>query len=93
MSAEDRENNDALKSFFDGVTLSARELETIFERHQIKKITPAIGDVFSYNHHQAVSEIASDDYPSGTIVQLLQHGYILYDRLIRPAMVVVSKGK
>ncbi len=92
VSAESKTENDALNNFFQGVELSARELGSIFERNNITKISPEKGDAFSYNHHQAVSEMITQDYPAGSVVELLQHGYILHDRLIRPAMVIVSKS-
>ncbi len=79
-------------NFVQGVELSAKELNSIFERNNITKIAPT-GEKFSANKHQAVSEIVTDEYPAGTVVNVLQPGYILHDRLIRPAMVVVAKAK
>ncbi|MCH9853508.1 MAG: nucleotide exchange factor GrpE [Alphaproteobacteria bacterium] len=87
------EKTDAFVRFVEGVALSAKELNTIFERNHIKKINPRLGEAFSPSQHQAVSEIPSDAHPKGTIVQTLQPGYTLHDRLIRPAMVMVSSGK
>ncbi len=82
----------AFGNFVEGVSLSAKELVSIFERNQIKKIEPALGASFSPSQHQAVSEMPSDAYAKGSIAQLLQPGYALHDRLIRPAMVMVSSG-
>ncbi len=87
-----KQENEAFGNFVEGVALSAKELNSIFERNHIKKIAPALGDAFSANQHQAVSELPSDTHPKGTIVQILQPGYALHDRLIRPAMVMVSAG-
>ena len=86
------ELDSAFANFVQGVELSAKELNSIFERNNIKKIAP-VGEQFSANKHQAVSEIVTDEYPVGTVVDVLQPGYILHDRLIRPAMVVVAKAK
>ncbi len=91
--AEAKQGNDAFGNFVEGVVLSAKELNSIFERNHIKKINPVLGEAFSPNQHQAVSEIPSEAHPKGTIAQILQPGYALHDRLIRPAMVMVSAGK
>ncbi|MCH9845571.1 MAG: nucleotide exchange factor GrpE [Alphaproteobacteria bacterium] len=91
--SEAKQGNEAFGNFVEGVALSAKELNSIFERNHIKKINPALGEAFSPNQHQAVSEIPSDTHPKGTIAQILQPGYGLHDRLIRPAMVMVSAGK
>ena len=87
-----KQENEEFGNFVEGVALSAKELNSIFERNHIKKIAPALGEAFSANQHQAVSELPSDTHPKGTIVQILQPGYALHDRLIRPAMVMVSAG-
>ncbi len=91
--SEAKQGNEAFGNFVEGVALSAKELNSIFERNHIKKINPALGEAFSPSQHQAVSEIPSEAHPKGTIVQILQPGYALHDRLIRPAMVMVSAGK
>jgi len=87
---EDTELPDSLKPLIEGVTMTDRELNNIFERHGIKKIDPK-GEAFNHNHHQAMFESPTDD-PNGTIIQVLQVGYKIKERLLRPAMVGVSKG-
>ena len=73
-----------------GVELVIKELEKIFERHKIQKIDAA-NSKFDPNFHQAICEINSD-VPIGCVVQVFQEGYTIHGRLLRPAMVSVSKG-
>jgi molecular chaperone GrpE len=85
------EQDPALKSFLEGVTLTERELLNALERHGIKRIQP-VNEPFNPHLHQAVMEIAREDLPAGTIVQVFQAGYTIEDRVLRPAMVSVAKG-
>ncbi len=85
------EQDPALKSFLDGVTMTERELLNVLERHGIKRIQP-VGEPFNPHLHQAVMEIPRTDVPAGTIVQLFQAGFTIEDRVLRPAMVAVAKG-
>jgi molecular chaperone GrpE len=85
------EQDPALKSFRDGVTMIERELLSVLERHGVKRVDPK-GQPFNPHFHQAVMEMPSPDVPSGTITQVFQPGYTLEDRVLRPAMVVVAKG-
>jgi molecular chaperone GrpE len=79
------------RSLLAGVAATERELLTVFERHGIKRIDPK-GEPFDHNFHQAIFEADRPDQPSGTVVEVLQPGYVLHDRLLRPAMVGVAKG-
>ena len=79
------------KSLRDGVAATERELLAAFERHGLKRIDPK-GERFDHNFHQAIFEAERPDVPAGTIVEVLQPGYVLHDRLLRPAMVGVAKG-
>jgi molecular chaperone GrpE len=74
-----------------GIELTDRELTSIFERHGIRRIDP-MGERFDHNFHQAMMEVEDPSKPSGTVVQVLQTGYVLRERLLRPAMVAVSRG-
>jgi molecular chaperone GrpE len=74
-----------------GVAATERELLSVFERHGIRRIDPK-GERFDHNFHQAIFEADRADQPSGTVVEVLQPGYVLHDRLLRPAMVGVAKG-
>lgn len=80
-----------LKAFVSGVELTERELLAAFERSGLRKIDP-LGEPFDHNFHQAMFEIEDASKPSGLVVQVMQSGYVLKDRLLRPAMVAVSKG-
>jgi molecular chaperone GrpE len=75
----------------DGVAATERELLAAFERHDLKRIDPK-GERFDHNFHQAIFEAERPEVPAGTIVEVLQPGYVLHDRLLRPAMVGVAKG-
>lgn len=86
--AEAREG--VLKTLSEGVDLTLKELLGIFERHGIARIDP-INQKFDHNLHQAVTQIERSDVPPGTVVQVVQAGYVIHDRLLRPAMVAVSK--
>jgi len=80
-----------LKGFIAGVEMTERELLTAFEKHGITKLDPQ-GEKFDHNFHQAMSEVEMPDAENGTILQVYQPGYVLKDRLLRPAMVVVAKA-
>jgi molecular chaperone GrpE len=80
-----------LKAFVSGVELTERELLSAFERFGLKKIDP-LGQPFDHNIHQAMFEIEDPSKPAGIVVQVMQSGYLLKDRLLRPALVAVSKG-
>ena len=79
------------RSLRDGVAATERELLAAFERHGLKRIDPK-GERFDHNFHQAIFEAERPDLPAGTVVEVLQPGYLLHDRLLRPAMVGVAKG-
>ncbi len=82
---------EGLKNLLDGIELTQRQLLGIFERHGIKPINP-LGEKFDPNFHQAVFEVPGSGAPDGTVIQLLQAGYVIGERLLRPAMVGVAKG-
>ena len=88
---ESKAKDDRTRSLLAGVAATERELLSIFERHGIRRIDPK-GERFDHNFHQAIFEAERPDHPSGTIVEVLQPGYVLHDRLLRPAMVGVAKG-
>jgi molecular chaperone GrpE len=80
-----------LKSFHDGVILTGRELLNVLERNGVKKIDPT-GERFDPNLHQAMMQVDNTEVPSGTVMQTFQPAYMIEDRILRPAMVVVSRG-
>lgn len=79
------------KTLAEGVAMTQKALAACFERHQIAKVMPEIGEKFDHNRHQAMFEVESDQ-PPGTIAQVLQPGYVIADRLLRPALVGVAKA-
>jgi len=92
LDAEIRGNADSgVKALLDGVELTERELLKVLEKHGVKKLDPA-GQKFDPNVHQAMFEVPDPSVPAGTVVQVVQAGYTIGDRVLRPAMVGVSKG-
>ena len=83
--------DETLKNILIGVDMTGREFASVLERHGISKINPE-GEKFDYNLHQAMFEVPTNEVEPGTVVQVVQLGYLLHDRLIRPAMVGVSKA-
>jgi len=81
-----------LTTLKDGVELTLKQLNSVFEKFNIDEINP-IDEKFNPNEHQAISMIESEDKEANTILNVLQKGYKLNERVIRPAMVVVSKLK
>jgi len=87
---EEAKNNETIKPVIEGIDLIAQSVVTTFEKIGIKKIE-SLNEKFDHNLHQAMMEIENDDLEPGTIVQELIPGYTLHDRLLRPAMVGLSK--
>jgi molecular chaperone GrpE len=87
-----RAQDEQVKNLVVGVELVEKDLLSAFEKHGVKKIEP-LNEPFNHEYHQAMYEIENTGKPSGTVVQLLQPGYVLHDRLLRPAMVAVAKDK
>lgn len=89
----DQENpENLLKSLVEGVEITEKELLFAFKKHSIEKIEP-LGKPFDHHFHQAMFEVEDSDQPPGTIVHVLQPGYCLHERLLRPALVGVAKEK
>jgi molecular chaperone GrpE len=82
--------NTSIESFKEGVELTARQLDAVFEKFGIRGIDP-LGQKFDPHLHQAISQVESGEEPN-TVVAVLQKGYLLNDRVLRPALVVVSKA-
>ena len=91
LPAEAREGDEALRGLATGVELTEKELQAALERHGVAVID-AEGQKFDHNLHQAMMEVPGTGHPPGTVVQVLQVGYTIKDRLLRPAMVGVAKG-
>lgn len=85
------EQDMALKSFVEGVTMIEREFISVLGKHGVTRLDPK-GEPFNPHHHQAVVEVPSPDVPAGMVTQVFQAGYMIEERVLRPAMVSVSKG-
>ena len=84
-------SDDSVKAVLDGVEATARELSAALGRHGVKPIA-AEGQRFDPNLHQAIAEVPAPDAAPGTVVNVVQSGYLIGDRLLRPAMVTIAKA-
>ena len=92
LDATPRDTQDpALKNLITGIEATERQLLSSLERYGIKKLDP-MGQIFDPHFHQVMAEIPDPSHPAGTIVQVLQAGYVIHDRLLREALVAVAKG-
>lgn len=90
--AEAREASDPqVRSLIEGIELTARDLEAALGRHGVKKLDPQ-GQKFDPHFHQAIYEAPDESVPAGTVAQVVQSGWTIGDRVLRPAMVGVSRG-
>lgn len=83
--------NTSVERFKEGVEITARQLDAVFEKFAIRVVDPQ-GEKFDPHRHQAISQVESDQEPN-TVVTVLQKGYLLHDRVLRPALVMVAKPK
>ena len=83
--------DESVQSLLTGIELSWTEIQSAIEKHGVRQINP-LGEKFDYNFHQAMFEVPTNDQPPGIVLEVVQHGYALHDRLLRPAMVGVSKA-
>ena len=83
--------DESLAGLIAGIEITERELLAAFERHGIRRIEP-LGEKFDHNFHQAMFHAEVSDQPAGTVVEVVQAGYVIADRLLRPAMVGVAKA-
>jgi molecular chaperone GrpE len=86
------ENQTAVDSIVEGVDMTLKEILKILEKFYVTPLI-SMGEVFDPRFHQAVGQEESEDSPANTIIKELQKGYMIHDRLLRPAMVIVSKAK
>tara|TARA_B100001109_G_C18657878_1_gene378106 strand:+ start:15 stop:674 length:660 start_codon:yes stop_codon:yes gene_type:complete len=91
-SVSENQSESSIKNLVDGIQIVLNEMKSLLDKNQIKKLEP-LHEKFDYNFHQAMFESPSSEYDEGLILEVVQPGYVLHDRLIRPAMVGVSKGK
>lgn len=81
----------ALTALIDGIELTERDLLKTLDRHGVKRLDP-LGQKFDPNFHQAMFEVPNPDVPNGTVVQVVQSGYAIGERVLRPALVGIAKG-
>jgi len=89
----DEVQDERVKALIEGVAATERALVAAFERNGIRRIEPNLGDRFDFNIHQAMFEVENSGRPPGSVVQVLQAGYQMHDRLLRPALVGVAKAQ
>ncbi len=92
VSDQHRQGNPEMAQLLEGVELTQRELQGHFDKHGIKEVNP-LGEKMDPNLHQAVVQIDAPEATQGTVVQVIQVGYVIQDRLLRAAMVGVAKGE
>lgn len=85
------EGGDATASLVQGVELTEREMLAALERHGIKRLEP-MGEKFSHDFHEAMFEVPTNDHAPGTVVQVIEPGYVIHDRLLRAARVGIAKA-
>jgi molecular chaperone GrpE len=85
------EKNPAIKNYADAIVMTEKELLKVLEKNQVRRIYP-LNEKFDHHFHEAISQVESDA-EEGTILQVIQSGYTIADRLIRPALVAVAKAK
>jgi len=88
---DQRAGNEPLKNLAMGVELTEKELQKVLEDQGVRKVN-ALNQPFDANLHNAVQEVENTTVPTGTVVQVLIEGYTMHERLLRPAMVTVSRG-
>jgi molecular chaperone GrpE len=84
--------DDVMKKFLDGIEMTERELNNVFQRHNLRKLE-TIGQKFDPNFHQAMFEVPTSEKPPGTVMQEVQSGYAVGERCLRPALVGVAKAE
>lgn len=87
-----REQNELVRNLLEGVELTERTLLNAFDKHGVKKVVPERGEKFDHNRHQAMFEVPTADLPPGHVADVMQTGWVIADRLLRAAMVGVSKA-
>lgn len=86
-----QEEDENLFNLRTGVDMTLSELLQAMERHGVQRITPETGERFDHNRHQAMFEVPTEELAPGSVAQVVQDGYVMHDRLLRPALVGVAK--
>lgn len=93
LAAAKEDESGASQALVEGIELTLKELRTVFDRHGVKLLSPNVGDRFDPQHHEAMFEAPLPGTKAGDIIQVSNHGFLLHDRLLRPAQVGVSSMK
>ena len=91
ISEEGESDGSAMVGFIEGICLTEKELLSTLERHGIRKIEP-VGEKFDPQFHEAMFEIPTAEAENGTVLQVVETGYVIHDRLLRPAKVGIAKS-
>ena len=92
ISVDQIEENQYLKVFVEGVSMTEKSLVQVLTKFGIEPVK-ALHEKFSHEYHQAMFEVETDEYPAGIVMEVIQTGYVIKDRLLRPALVGLSKPK
>ncbi len=92
LDVQPEEIADDMKAFVEGISMTESELLNTMQRYGITKVEPEIGEKFDHKFHQAMFEVQTEDHAPGAVMQVVAPGYVIKDRLLRPAMVGVAKG-
>ena len=87
---EEQKSNPIVAQALEGIELTRNEFIRVFKKYGVERISPKEGEKFDHNYHQAISQQHMDKYEPNVILHVTQAGYVLQDRLIRPALVIVS---
>jgi molecular chaperone GrpE len=90
--AEARAQSEFMTNLVQGVEMTERSLRSALERHQVRRVSPQKGERFDHKLHQAMFEVPSAELAPGSVAEVIQDGYVLADRLLRPALVGVAKA-
>jgi molecular chaperone GrpE len=90
---EAREQSEFMKNLVQGVEMTERTLQAALEKHLVRRVAPRVGDRFDHQRHQAMFEVPSAELAPGSIAEVIQDGYVIGDRLLRPALVGVAKAQ
>ncbi len=92
VSKELLKENEAVNSIFQGVEMTKITMLNAFVKHGIKRVYPEVGEMFDHNFHEAISYVSQPDLVDNAIVNVMRAGYLLHDRLLKPAIVVLAKN-
>ena len=90
--AEARAQSEFMKNLVQGVEMTERSLQNALEKHQVRRVSPQKGEKFDHKLHQAMFEVPSSELAPGSVAEVIQDGYVIADRLLRPALVGVAKA-